>query len=208
VIVHEPLVSAVIHYLDAEKYLECALQSVRRQTCSRWELVLVDGGSTDGSPAIARSFQSEIPGRVQIPAHEGEPPLGIFSSRLWGASQARSTVVALLDSDDEWHEQFLQRQWAIDQDFFQQRPGIVYCPVVYWWGSPGLAAQSFVQTVPPPGLHEPPGLLVPFVEREYEQSAANSAGMVARALLLEAASLIGVADEGWSRTSVSGLSCC
>ena len=44
-----PLVSVVAIFLDAERFLEEAIQSVLTQTHPRWELLLVDDGSSDGS---------------------------------------------------------------------------------------------------------------------------------------------------------------
>lgn len=189
-------ISVVIHFLNAANYLSQAIESVLRQTFRDWELVLVDGGSTDDSVAVSKNFQEKFPDRIRILEHQGPTTLGIFSSRIWGATEATSPVVALLDSDDEWHPQFLERQYAIYQRVFADRPGMVYCPVTYWWEDMELAAHGYVQPVPPPGLHEPPTLLVPFLEEGYQRSAANSAVMIARELVLQAKPLIGAANEG------------
>ncbi len=189
-------ISVIIHFLNAAKYLSQAIDSVLRQTFMDWELILVDGGSTDASVVIARRYQAERPDQIRILEHRGATTLGIFSSRLWGAESANAPILALLDSDDEWHPQFLERHYAIYQYVFAQRPGMVYCPVTYWWEDAASAVQSYVQPVPPPGLHEPPDLLIPFLEENYQRSAANSAVMIARELVLQARSLIGTANEG------------
>ena len=52
----QPLVSAIIIFLNGEKFLEEAINSVIEQTYTNWELLLVDDGSTDGSTAIAMKY--------------------------------------------------------------------------------------------------------------------------------------------------------
>lgn len=192
---NNPKVSVIIQFLNSEKYLPQAIESVIRQTFQDWELVLVDGGSEDQSVEAARSYQKALPEKIKILEHKGEQTLGIFSSRIWGAKEAKAPILAHLDSDDEWHPQFLERHYAICQSVFGSSPGMVYCPVTYWWEDPALAAKSYVQPVPPPGLHEPPDLLLSFIEGGYQKSAANSGVMIARNIILEAESLIGTAEE-------------
>jgi len=48
-----PLVSVVMIFLNAERFIQEAIQSVLSQNYSNWELLLVDDGSTDGSTRIA-----------------------------------------------------------------------------------------------------------------------------------------------------------
>jgi cellulose synthase/poly-beta-1,6-N-acetylglucosamine synthase-like glycosyltransferase len=53
------LVSVVIIFLNEERFLREAIESVLAQDYPHWELLLVDDGSTDASPDIARAFASE-----------------------------------------------------------------------------------------------------------------------------------------------------
>ena len=48
-----PKISVITPFLDAESFLQDAIDSVQAQTFSEWELLLVDDGSTDNSPTIA-----------------------------------------------------------------------------------------------------------------------------------------------------------
>ncbi|HEY8966784.1 MAG TPA: glycosyltransferase, partial [Candidatus Methylacidiphilales bacterium] len=126
--------------------------------------------------------------------------LGIFSSRAWGAREARAPLVGLLDSDDVWHPRFLERQEAVYRALFGERPGMVCGPAVYYWDDPVENLRSYVQPMPAPGLHEPPGVLEAFFDGSgpddwYARSAANSATLIARQCLLDAAVLIGEAAE-------------
>jgi glycosyltransferase involved in cell wall biosynthesis len=85
-----PLISVIVHFLNAETHLRDAIRSVHWQTLPRWELILVDGGSTDRSPALAQDYARREPHRVRSLRHPGPGTLGISSSRIWGAREARA----------------------------------------------------------------------------------------------------------------------
>jgi glycosyltransferase involved in cell wall biosynthesis len=190
-----PKVSVLIHFLNSIDYLPEAVKSVSWQTFTDWELVLVDGGSTDGSTEFARDLERKYPHAVRAVVYPGPGTLGIYSSRVLGARHARAPVLGLLDSDDEWHPRFLERQYSIYQHVFHSVPGMVYCPGIYWWNDPEAIDRSFVQPFSCKGLVHPPELVVKFLENYYQLTPANSCVMIARDIILEAASLVGTADE-------------
>jgi glycosyltransferase involved in cell wall biosynthesis len=51
-----PLVSVVMTFLNAERFIQETIESVLSQSYDAWELLLVDDGSTDRSTAIAQSY--------------------------------------------------------------------------------------------------------------------------------------------------------
>ena len=59
-----PLVSVVIIFLNAERFLDEAIGSVFAQTYREWELLLVDDGSTDKSRSIAEHYAEQYPDKV------------------------------------------------------------------------------------------------------------------------------------------------
>ncbi len=189
-----PKITASIHFLNAEKYLNQSISSIFRQTFTDWELLLVDGGSNDRSFEIATSYEEQRPQQVRVLQHRGEKPIGIFSSRIWGAEESRASILAQLDADDEWHPQYLERQYGIYQAMFGDAPGMVCCPMVYWWDDISLAAKSFVQPFQPPGLHQPPDLVLKFIQEGYQRTPGDSSAIVSRRVLLDAAELASVAD--------------
>lgn len=61
----QPLVSVLICAYNVEKYFAQSLSAVVGQTWRNLDILIVDDGSTDGTPAIARRFQ-EQDGRIRI----------------------------------------------------------------------------------------------------------------------------------------------
>lgn len=109
------LVSVVLIFLNEERYLRDAVRSVVEQDYPSWELILVDDGSSDGSPAIARSL-ADADNRIRVLTHPGGENRGMSASRNLGLAHARGEFVAFLDADDVYlpgrlsgHVEVLQR---------------------------------------------------------------------------------------------------
>lgn len=99
-----PLVSVIVPAYNAEKYLPAAIESVLRQTYSGWELILVDDGSTDSTPAICDKAVADDP-RVRV-VHK--PNGGFSSARNAGVSVSTGKYLAFLDSDDMLAPTFME----------------------------------------------------------------------------------------------------
>jgi GT2 family glycosyltransferase len=157
-----PLVSIVTIFLNEERYLGEAIASVAGQTYQRWELLLVDDGSTDGSTAIAREWAARDPARVRWLEHPGHANRGKSSSRNLGIEQARGSYVTFLDADDEFLPDKLERQVAILER--HREAAMVYGRTLYWFGG-GDGSQDFVSKlgVEPDRLFPPPSLLTLFL---------------------------------------------
>lgn len=93
------MVSVVIPFLNEERYLEEAVQSVRDQTLADWELILVDDGSTDQSARIARELSAQD-GRIRYVDHPGHENRGRSASRNLGVAHSVAPYIAFLDADD------------------------------------------------------------------------------------------------------------
>jgi glycosyltransferase involved in cell wall biosynthesis len=103
-----PTVSVVMPTFNRAKYLRAAIESVYAQTFGGWELVVVDDGS-DGETRELLSGQRDPRVTVVFGTHTGNPAAG----RNRGIALARGRYVAFLDSDDQWHENKLERQLAL-----------------------------------------------------------------------------------------------
>ena len=106
------LVSVVIPtYNRAAKVVE-AIESVRAQTHSRWEIIVVDDGSTDSTPDdIARGFGKDS--RVRYVAQANR---GASAARNRGIALAKGEVIAFLDSDDLYFPGFLAAHLSVYQN--------------------------------------------------------------------------------------------
>ena len=106
-------VSVVIPTYDRRKFLCRAVDSVRAQTFSDWELIIVDDGSSDGTH---RDWSAPSDSRIRYLRTERQ---GVSAARNLGIRHARSPWVALLDSDDTWLPFKLETQIAA----LESRPG-------------------------------------------------------------------------------------
>lgn len=104
----QPLISIVMPVYNAEDTVERAIQSVQKQTCSNWELLAVDDGSSDRSGAICDSCAEKDP-RIRV-FHT--PNAGVSHARNTALQAARGEWIAFLDSDDWYEPAFLQTMLA------------------------------------------------------------------------------------------------
>jgi glycosyltransferase involved in cell wall biosynthesis len=103
-----PGVSVVIASHNQARWLGEAIESVRAQTFTDWELVVVDDGSTDDTPGIVRRHQRDDP-RVRYLA---QSRLERSAARNRGVALGSGHLVAFLDADDRWLPEKLDRQVA------------------------------------------------------------------------------------------------
>ena len=94
-----PKVSIIVPVYNVERYLRQCLDSVRAQTLSDFEAILVDDGSTDGSGLIAQEYAARD-SRFRVISQENA---GLSAARNAGLDSAAGEYVAFLDSDD-WIE--------------------------------------------------------------------------------------------------------
>ena len=133
---NKPLVTAITIFLDEERFLEEAIESVFAQTYDCWELLLVDDGSTDRSTEIAQRYLTNYPSRVRYLEHQRHQNRGMSASRNLGVGHARGKYVSYLDGDDIWLPHKLERQVAI----LESHPEAVmeYGPLQLWYSWTGI----------------------------------------------------------------------
>jgi glycosyltransferase involved in cell wall biosynthesis len=111
-----PAVSVVIPAYNAADHLAATLESVRRQTLSDWELLVIDDGSTDGTARLVRDAAAVDP-RIRLLTG---PNGGVSRARNRGAAESRAPLIAFLDADDRWAPTALAEHLA----HFQADPGL------------------------------------------------------------------------------------
>lgn len=104
-----PLVSIITPAYNAERFLDETVESALRQTCSDFELLIADDGSTDGTLRLARELAASDP-RILVTSGPNQGPAGARNDAM---KRARGRVFALLDSDDRWFPDYLSTQLRI-----------------------------------------------------------------------------------------------
>ncbi|MEZ5567541.1 MAG: glycosyltransferase family A protein [Halioglobus sp.] len=100
----EPSLSIIVDNYNYAQFLEEALDSVLAQLNSGDELIVIDDGSTDGSPELLHRYQANH----GVKLHE-QPNQGQLKAVRVGIDMARGDVVVLLDSDDYFLPGYLDR---------------------------------------------------------------------------------------------------
>jgi glycosyltransferase involved in cell wall biosynthesis len=162
-----PAVSVIIAVKNAEKYLRECLDSVSGQTFDSYEILVIDGRSTDGTEAIARSYN-----RVTFFQQDG---VGFADAWNCGLRKARGEFMTFIDSDDIWTPHKLERQVALLRND-PRLEGVI----------------GKVRFVPEPGKNPPRG----FHERVFarDHTAYMPGVLMARRRLFD---YLGDWGEGW-----------
>lgn len=122
-------VSCVIPVYNGAAHLGDAIDSVLGQTRSPTEVIVVDDGSTDATPQVAKSYGD----RIRYVRQQNRGPA---AARNRGADMAEGEILTFLDADDLWAEEKLDRQlerletqdeldlcWAHAQNFWVEELG-------------------------------------------------------------------------------------
>jgi glycosyltransferase involved in cell wall biosynthesis len=109
-------ISVIIPTWNRAGYLERALDSVYEQSASAHEIIVVDDGSTDGTRELIRRKFADV-------RYLHQENRGVSSARNTGILASGGDWIALLDSDDRWEPDKLERQ----QQALQAHPGAVLC---------------------------------------------------------------------------------
>lgn len=102
-------VSVVVAIYNAERYLPQTLDSICVQTLQEIEIILVDDGSADGSVKILEEYAAKD-SRIQV-LHQTEKSDGAALARNMGVEQARGEYVSVLDADDFFAPDMLEKAY-------------------------------------------------------------------------------------------------
>lgn len=112
----EQLISIIVPIYNGEAYLDRCVQSILAQTYSDWELLLIDGASTDRTPAMCDAWQRKD---ERIRVFHAKENRGVSEGRNRGIREAQGGYLMFVDADDWLLPDCLQRLY---QDM--QIPGV------------------------------------------------------------------------------------
>ena len=118
---NKPLVSVIMPAYNAALFIEEAINSVISQTITDWELLVIDDCSTDATSAIVNAI-ADRDNRVKLLVNEEN--MGAAGSRNRGLDIFQGQFVALLDSDDYWYPNMLEKMLARAEE---TKADIIYC---------------------------------------------------------------------------------
>ena len=106
----KPLISILMAAYNSEKTIRYAIESVLAQTCPDWELLIVDDCSADNTLSIAGSYRDP---RIRVFRNRANS--GVSLTRKMGLDAAEGAWIAVLDSDDIWAPDKLEKQLCFAQ---------------------------------------------------------------------------------------------
>ena len=121
-----PLISVVSVVFNAAEFIEETITSVLNQTFDRFELIIIDGGSTDSTVDIIRKYEH------RIDYWRSEKDGGIYDAMNIGISLACGKYINLLNASDWYQPDVLQRVAQIDQSNHVDDSAIIYTDYAYF----------------------------------------------------------------------------
>ncbi|HJQ84268.1 MAG TPA: glycosyltransferase [Candidatus Binatia bacterium] len=103
-----PAASILLPAYQAASTLAACLRSIRRQTMARWECIVVDDGSTDGTAETAHEIARDDE-RIRVVS---TPHRGVVAALQEGLARCAAPIVARMDADDVMHRERLAAQLA------------------------------------------------------------------------------------------------
>ena len=193
---HRSLVSSIIIFLNAERFIEEAIESIFAQSYPKWELLLVDDGSTDRSRDIALNYARKYPGKVSYLEHPNHQNRGMSAARNLGLKHAQGEYIAFLDADDVWLPEKLEQQVAIMDE--HPEAGMVYGKIFWWYGWTGKPEDlrlDFLRNIllVPNKLYYPPQLCTLFLEDKIRPPGMGCNPLIRKELFTR----IGYYEEGF-----------
>jgi glycosyltransferase involved in cell wall biosynthesis len=126
-LITNPLISVIIPVFNRQCWIAKAVDSVLAQDYPRFELIVVNDGSTDKTAHVLSSYGKKI--RVL-----NQKNSGVSAARNLGIKAARGDWIAFLDSDDYWFAQKLSAQ----MQYFQKNPDMRICQTEEIWVRKGM----------------------------------------------------------------------
>lgn len=106
--------SVIMPLYNKAPYVERALKSVFAQSCTDWELIVVNDGSKDNSLEVIQSINKTLDKPFTIINQQNA---GVSTARNNGVAQAQGIYLCFLDADDWWESTFLEEMKILIDDY-------------------------------------------------------------------------------------------
>jgi glycosyltransferase involved in cell wall biosynthesis len=100
------MISVIIPTYNSDKFIGDTIRSVLHQTCTDYEIIVIDDGSTDSTKKIIENNFSQA-------RYFYIPNQGVSKARNYGIRRARGEFIAFLDADDLWLPEKLEKQLEV-----------------------------------------------------------------------------------------------
>lgn len=111
----EELISIIVPVYNVEKFIIETMDSVRAQTYSNWELLLIEDGSTDNGVEKIYNYIEET-GDERIHLFRQPANMGAAKARNRGLGEAKGRYITYLDADDLWMPEKLNHELLFLQE--------------------------------------------------------------------------------------------
>jgi glycosyltransferase involved in cell wall biosynthesis len=116
-----PEIFVIMPAYNAGRFIEEAVRSVMAQTYSNWQLLVIDDGSKDDTVEVVQRLCRED---SRITLLRNPQNMGVARTRNRGLDLCNGRYAALLDSDDVWHPEKLEKQLRLARE---TGADLVYC---------------------------------------------------------------------------------
>ncbi|MEO5910951.1 MAG: glycosyltransferase family 2 protein [Pelobium sp.] len=119
-----PLISIIIPVFNTEDYLTETIESAKNQTWKNKEIIIIDDGSSDGSFALAKSYENDW---IKVFSQENK---GASAARNYGLREAKGEYIQFLDADDFISPNKIEFQISL---LNEKKNFLCICPTIYFF---------------------------------------------------------------------------
>lgn len=143
----KPLISVVMAAYNGEAFIAQQIESIRAQTYTKWELIIVDDASTDQTAEIVRNLMKQD-ARIRLIVNTQN--IGVNRTFEKAIYMAAGLFVAISDQDDLWRNDKLDILLSL---FTDDRVTLAHAPSIRFREQPPTTIRQYDARIPLTGQH-------------------------------------------------------
>lgn len=143
-----PKISVLMGIYNCADTLPEAIDSILAQTCTDWELILCDDGSTDDTYAVAEGYQNRYPEKILLLKNDRN--MGLNYTLNHCLAQASGEYMARMDGDDVSLPERFEKELAVLEA--EPSVSVVSCPMIYFDEAGDRTSAMAVREYPVPEM--------------------------------------------------------